>query len=33
MRDSGEGCWRWNYAIKKVDELFPNAELLLDDAP
>jgi len=27
-----EGCRRRNYAIKKVDELLPNAELLIDDA-
>ena len=33
MRDSGEGCQRRNYAIKKVDELLSNAELLIDDAP
>ena len=33
MRDSGKGCGRRNDAIKKVDELSPNAELLIDDAP
>jgi hypothetical protein len=33
MRDAGEGYGRKNYAIKKAAELFPNAELLIDDAP
>jgi hypothetical protein len=32
MRDSGEGCRRRNDAIKKVDELLPNAELLIAEA-
>ena len=33
LRDSGEGYRRRNYAIKKVDELLPNAELFIDEAP
>jgi hypothetical protein len=33
VRDSGEGCRCRNYTIKKVDELLPNAELLIDEAP
>jgi hypothetical protein len=32
MRDSGEGCRRRNYAIKKAAELLLSAELLIDDA-
>jgi len=32
MRDSREDRRLRNDAIKKVDELFPNAELLIDDA-
>jgi len=33
MRRSGKGYRPMNYAIKKAEELFPHAELLIDDAP
>ena len=31
IADSGEGYRRKSYAIKKAEELFPNAELVIDD--
>jgi uncharacterized protein YegP (UPF0339 family) len=33
IADSGEGFRRKSYAIKKAEELFPNAELVIDDSP
>ena len=32
IADSGEGYRRKSYAIKKADQLFPNAELVIDDS-
>jgi uncharacterized protein YegP (UPF0339 family) len=32
IADSGEGYRRRSYAIKKAEELFPNAELVVDDS-
>jgi uncharacterized protein YegP (UPF0339 family) len=31
IADSGEGYRRKSYAIKKAEELFPNAELVIED--
>jgi len=31
ITDSGEGYRRRSYAIKKAEELFPNAELVVED--
>jgi uncharacterized protein YegP (UPF0339 family) len=31
IADSGEGYRRKSYAIKKAEELFPNAELVTED--
>ena len=33
IADSGEGYRRKIYAIRKAEELFPNAELVVEDAP
>jgi uncharacterized protein YegP (UPF0339 family) len=32
IADSGEGYRRKIYAIKKAEELFPNAELVIDES-
>jgi uncharacterized protein YegP (UPF0339 family) len=32
IADSGEGYRRKSYAIKKAEELFPNAELVIDES-
>jgi uncharacterized protein YegP (UPF0339 family) len=32
IADSGEGYRRKSYAIKKAEELFPNAELVVDES-
>jgi uncharacterized protein YegP (UPF0339 family) len=33
IADSREGYRRKSYAIKKAEELFPNAELVMDETP
>jgi hypothetical protein len=32
IADSGEGYRRKSYAIKKAEELFPNAEFVIDES-